>query len=647
MKKNLLSLSLAVLGLSLGAQTPRLSLYEEFTGETCPPCASTNPGLNIKLAANYAKIAAIKWQVPIPSAPTATWSLYKTNKAEIDWRFKSAAAGGYGYTPGISSAPSSKIDGQEATVFGATSGHPLYLNNTVINTAQSYTSAFSITMNRDWDATGSSINLTVTIQATAPFTAVGPLVFRTVMVERLIQFSVQPGSNGEKDFEDVAIKSFPTLQNGVAMASSWTLGQTQTFTLNCPIPTYTRKKEEVAFVGFIQDDGNQKVAQAVRAAKAPLTNDAVAIGAKVPVTCSNMIAPEITVKNNGTSTITNLTITPYTDGVAGAVTMWSGSLSSGSSTSILLNAVSTSTVSGAHTFSYNISAMNGADFNLNNNTAKVTYLVAGDYQGAPVAEGFVLGAYPPVGWTVVNPNNGPGWSRNPTYGAYALSNESTKYDFFSNTVIGDQDELYLPPIDLSGENTPQLSFDVAYAQRTFSSNDMIDIYASDDCGTTWTNVYNSAGTALTSTQPTGVSYIPTPNEWKTETVDLTGFNKANVIVKFVTTNDNGNNMYLDNINLSQSNPTGINKVNAAQMNVSLYPNPTNGITNLSINAGKANDVKITIVNTLGQVVLNKQSSLNEGANIIQIDTRDLASGVYNVTVDAKAGSIVKKLNVTK
>lgn len=659
MKKNLLTLSLVVLGMSMLAQTPRLSLFEEFTGETCPPCAATNPGLNTLLASptNTPKVVAIKWQVPIPSAPSNTWSLYRTNQAEIDWRWKSAASGNYGYpsqntaataiTDGINSAPSGRLDGQHQWTFGAASDHPANLSNAAISTAQSYTSAFSITMTRDWNSTGTAITLTVNIVATAPFTAVGNLVFRTVMVERLIQFSVQPGTNGEKDFEDVAIKSFPSLQAGTPMASTWTIGQTQTFTLNCAIPSYTRKKEQIAFVGFIQDDGNRKVAQAVRADKAQLTNDAVAIGAKVPVTCNNSISPEITVMNNGVSTITNLTITPYSDGTAGGVTIWTGSLASGASTTIPLNAITTATVSGSHTFSYNITAMNGTDFNLTNNSAKVTYLVAGNYQGTPVQEGFVLGAYPPAGWTVVNPDNGPAWNRNPAIGAYALSFECTKYDFFNNTVIGDKDELYLPPVDLTGADVPQLTFDVAYAQRTFNSNDMLDVFVSDNCGSTWTNVYNSSGTALTSAQPIATSYTPAPNEWKTETVNLTGFDKANVIVKFVTTNDNGNNMYLDNVNLAQPNPTGIRKLNASQMNVTLYPNPTNGITTVKVNTVKGGEAKLAVVNTLGQLVLEKQITLNEGANTIQIDAKDFASGIYNISLDTQSGSIVKKLTVTK
>src|SRR4051812_5283975 len=98
MKKSLLILLLAVTA-AFRAQTPRMSLFEEFTGETCPPCAATNPGLNALLLSpvNEKKIIAIKWQVPIPSVPSNTWSLYKTYRGGIDWRYRSSGSGGYGY----------------------------------------------------------------------------------------------------------------------------------------------------------------------------------------------------------------------------------------------------------------------------------------------------------------------------------------------------------------------------------------------------------------------------------------------------------------------------------------------------------------------------------------------------------------------
>ena len=651
MKKHFFLLSFLVLGLGLMAQSPRLSLYEEFTGETCPPCAATNPGLNLLLKPDSNLIVPIKWQVPIPSAPSNTWSLYQTDKTEIDWRWKST---GYGYNPAINSAPSSKIDGQEATVFGANSSHPADLTHTVITTAQSYTSAFSVTMTRAWNKGCTAVTLTVSIIATAPFTSVGSLVFRTVMVEREIHFATQPGTNGEKNFEDPAIKSFPTLQAGTSLPGVWTVGQSKTFTLSCALPSYTRNKDQVAFVGFIQDDGTRKVAQAVRANKVSIPTNAVsALSAKVDLTCNNVITPTVQLKNEGTvNAITALTLTPYIDGNAGSPVQWTGNLAPGAVTTATLGSVASPVVGGSHTFSCDID-MTSPLYNLITNATKINYMVGANYQGTPVVEGFSAALYPPAGFGVINTDNGPGWSRSIFAGGYNKSNESTKYDFFNNTVIGDKDELYLPPMDLSSAPNPHLSFDLSYAQRNVNSDDALEVLVSSNCGNTWTSVYSAQGFALvtSSASPISSSYVPDQSDstcWRTDGVNLTNYKLPNLLVKFVTTSDNGNNLYLDNINLAVNySATGLSRNSVSASKISVYPNPTNGTTQIKMDNMKAGEGKVTLTNTLGQVMYQKQVSLNEGSNTVQLDMKDYAVGVYNVTIDSKAGSVVKKLTVAK
>ena len=652
MKKKVFSICIVLIGLNSFSQTPRLSLYEEFTGETCPPCASANPPLNLLLASptNTPKIVAIKWQVPIPSAPSNTWSLYQTNKVEIDWRWKSVAAGGYGYVPAINSAPSGKIDGEAPTVFGAASAHPANLNNNVISTAQSFTSAFSISVSRAWDASCSSINLTVSIAATANFNAVGALKFRTVMVENIIDFPTAPGSNGEKHFEDVAIKSFPTLQSGISMASNWIVGQTQTFTLNCPIPSYTRKKEEIAFVGFIQDDGNQRVAQAVRVQKSVLSNDAIALSAKVAATCSSTISPIISVYNNGLNAITALTITPYIDGSIAPTISWNGNIASATSATISLNTISSPTNTGAHTFSYNISAMNGTDGNMTNNSTKVSYLVASDFQGSPVSEDFALTNFPPVKWAAVNSNSGPSWTRVTNAGGYNLSTQSTRYDFFNNKVIGDMDELFITPMNLSGTAAPVLSFDYAYAQRDANSNDKLEVMVSNNCGSSWTNVYSSSGYTLATALPMPMAYLPDVNDisqWQTVTINLTGYNSASVLVKFVVTNDNGNNLYIDNVNLNQTQPVGLIKETKLSNQVSIFPNPTSGNATLKVFSLSSGKSKLILINTMGQIVSSKTIDLFSGNNNILIDTKEFSNGIYSVVLETATETVVKKISISK
>jgi len=723
MKKNLLA-GLLITGMGAVAQTPRLTLFEEFTGETCPPCAATNPGLNTILSSptNTALCVAIKWQVPIPSAPSATWSLYQTNKSDIDWRYTGS---GYGYpsqwtsttavTSGINAAPTGLFDGQHQWLFGAASDHPAYVTNGVIAAAQTPTSAFSITMARAWDATFSAVNLTVNIQATANFTSVGALVFRTVMIEKEIHFASQPGTNGEKDFYDAAIAAFPTLQAGVTMTNTWINGQTQTFTLNCPLPAYARDKAQIAFVGFIQDDGNRKVAQAVRAGAQALSNDAKALSLSIPFTCSTTIVPQVLVKNNGTNVITAFNITPNMNGTNGTVYNWTGSLAVGASTTITL--ASMPIISGQNTFSYSIGNVSGTDNNLLNNTASTSFIGVVNYAGTPVAEGFAGTLFPPLYFSET-PST---WERSTAAGGFGLSTQSAKLNLYNGVPANSVSEFNLPPMH-AGAISPVLWFDVAYAQYDGTENDQLDVMISDDCGATWTNMYSKAGAALMTAPKSTPAFVPTASQWRKDTVSLAGYANKDILVKFVGTSDYGNNIYLDNINLkscgldqvmattpnttickgesatitasgattySWSNSstatgatqvvtpiqtttytitnvagtncfinsatiqlkvndcTGITTLSAADFNVNVYPNPSNGETSIIINTINAGKAGVSVINTLGQVVYKKQTDLTAGTNTLQIDVKEFASGLYNVVIDTENGSTVKKLTVSK
>jgi len=638
MKKNLLITTLMLAGMTAFAQTPRLSLFEEFTGETCPPCASTNPGLNATLTANASKVVAIKWQVPIPSAPSNTWSLYQTNPAEANARLSY-------YT--VNSAPAGRMDGQNLTVFGASTDHAANCSPSLINTAQAITSPFSITLARAWDATCSSVNLTVTIQASAAFSTASALNLKTVMVERLVQFSVQPGTNGEKNFENPVIKSFPSV-NGMSIGNNWTVGQTQTFTLNCPIPAYTRNKSEVALVCFIQNEANKNVLQAAMADKVALPTDALtALDAKVNVTCSSTITPQIIVKNTGANPITAFTVTPYNDGIAGTPTPWTGNLAVGATSTLVLDPTATPAAAGVHTFSYTLVMAN--PYNFFNVSNKVNYLVATSSQIGTINEDFALATFPPTNWTRVNSNNGPTFSRVVNTGAFANSNDfgAVKFDFYTNTVIGDEDELYLPPSNLDGTGVPVLKFDIAKAQRN-SENDKLDILVSSNCGATWTNVYSKAGSMLATTgATTSVFTAQQSSDWISETIVLSGFAMPNVLVKFKVTNDNGNNLYLDNINLSQPNPSGIASNKADDSNISIFPNPATNETTLNIKSDVSSTSVIKVINAIGQEVYVKTVTTHPGSTNVKIDTKDLANGVYFLVVGSGKNSSTKKLIISK
>jgi hypothetical protein len=85
-------------------------------------------------------------------------------------------------------------------------------------------------------------------------------------------------------------------------------------------------------------------------------------------------------------------------------------------------------------------------------------------------------------------------------------------------------------------------------------------------------------------------------------------------------------------------PTSIEE--ATDVAFSVYPNPATDYAMISSNATIK---EIAIINTLGQVV----ATFTANAENVQINTQDLAKGVYMVSITTAEGSAVKKLTVVK
>jgi 3-deoxy-D-arabino-heptulosonate 7-phosphate (DAHP) synthase len=79
----------------------------------------------------------------------------------------------------------------------------------------------------------------------------------------------------------------------------------------------------------------------------------------------------------------------------------------------------------------------------------------------------------------------------------------------------------------------------------------------------------------------------------------------------------------------------------------VYPNPSNGETNVMINAIYASKADVKVLNSIGQVVYVSTESLNQGENLIKLDASRFAHGVYSIVVESEHGKVVKKLTVTE
>lgn len=91
---------------------------------------------------------------------------------------------------------------------------------------------------------------------------------------------------------------------------------------------------------------------------------------------------------------------------------------------------------------------------------------------------------------------------------------------------------------------------------------------------------------------------------------------------------------------------GIKQAMVSESNINLYPNPSNGITQVSFELQNNSHIQIGVYNTLGQLVLPvTASNLESGINAVRFDTKTLAKGVYFVRVEGDNFSSSKKLIV--
>ncbi|MBK9338654.1 MAG: S8 family serine peptidase [Lewinellaceae bacterium] len=175
-------------------------------------------------------------------------------------------------------------------------------------------------------------------------------------------------------------------------------------------------------------------------------------------------------------------------------------------------------------------------------------------------EGFQNALFPPQNWAVGNPDGNVTWDRTAT-NIVGISGQNTRTTFincYNYNARGEEDYLYLPPLDLSGLPNPGLVFDLAYANYddTYRDSLRIEVFANCDLGTQPVTVWGKAGTTLATRAPSTTAYAPNnAADWRKEGFSLQDFENQTVIVRFASVNDFGNNIFLDNIALLEYDPS--------------------------------------------------------------------------------------------
>ena len=619
MKKVYSLMLAALLGSGIAnAQSQRICLLEEFTQASCPPCASLNPALNALLDQNDVKVVSIKYQTNWPgtdpmNTQTQTWVGPRVTYY------------------GVSGVPNICFDGNVITA-----ASPTQLTQAAINSRYAVPSPFDLNVTHAYNATFDSISISV--EAIASQAVSGTLVLHTVLVEKEVLFCTPPGSNGETEFYGVMRQMLPNA-SGSVLPASWTVGQSENFQFNIPVPSYIYDKKEMAVVVFIQNNANKEVSQAAISNPLTLPLDAsIKVCGLTTVTCDSSYVPSIDVTNYGTDDLTSLNINYSIAGNSGTYN-WTGTLSNGSSATITLPAVALSAAN--NTLSCSLASINGgSDLVTANNTLSASVIFNGSTPAStPVAQGFVSAAFPPASWIRLNGGvTTATWTRT-AVGATA-NNGSAKMDFY-NSPTGNVDELYTTKINLSSISNPILSFAMAKAGYTGYS-DQLDINVSTDCGATWTTIWTQSDPQLTTAGNLTSAFTPATgnaSQWRTENVSLSAYiGQPEVVISFKAISGFGNNLYVDDINIFNS-VAGVSE-NDLSSRVSLYPVPSNGSVFIDLSAVQSDEIRISIIDVTGKNLRTYTTGRN---NRHEIQLQDIANGTYMVQVDAAGERTMKPM----
>lgn len=254
-------------------------------------------------------------------------------------------------------------------------------------------------------------------------------------------------------------------------------------------------------------------------------------------------------------------------------------------------------------------------------------------------------------WSVSNPGNNEKWEV--TSSAGNTGSKSVKLSNFGQPA-GNEDELQSASVDLSGQSTSNttLSFRYAYSKRASGDYEKLSVHFSGDCGTTWSVKKTIPGNLL-GTNVASSAWTPTSNDWVT--IHITNFTSnfmnSNFRYKFKFESDNGNNIYIDDINIYAGAPSdeivttvGLEE-NETLGNMNLYPNPGSGEVNLSFDVNYAQTVEISFTDVTGKVVRTQYVNATAGKNIVMMDASAFSKGMYFVSL--KSEGVQKSLQFIK
>lgn len=310
------------------------------------------------------------------------------------------------------------------------------------------------------------------------------------------------------------------------------------------------------------------------------------------------------------------------------------------------------------TYSVSLTATNPYGTNTMTKTSYITVVNGTGGYTAPYTHDFDVLFGVPSDMPVTNGNSGSAsWQQNASYGAIGTPKSIYLNNSSYTSTGGHIDYIETPIYDFHNTTNVSMSFYYAYAKKISTQADTFKLQISTDCGGTWQNILgapsanvmasNSAGTTSTPLNPSTAQWhqhiissslfsATTPNPNLKPSVKFRFWFKSDV------TAGSSNNLYIDQINLSGT--VGLNELEN-QIQLQMFPNPTNSSATVNFTIYNNEKVKINIVDLVGRLVeeSDKISITENNASYTINKNGNLSKGVYFVNLYINDSVITKKL----
>lgn len=363
----------------------------------------------------------------------------------------------------------------------------------------------------------------------------------------------------------------------------------------------------------------------------------------INISCGSSIMPQVEVKNNGTNSVSSVTVnylidtTPYNY-------VWNGLLAPSATT--IIDLPTATLTRGVHSMNVTTTITNDA---YPDNNSGLTQFYVNDAGSVGVTNPFTS-----TSDALISYNEGgttSQWVRGIRSGGAMDSAGNTVY---TTNLLGNYPDLTKSYIvsqcyNLSNVVNPTISFDMKFDLE--ANWDVVYVEYSTNFGANWTVLgeqgptwYNSNRTEATAGNDCyncpGAQWTGTDTTLRTYTYPLNALNsQTNIIFRIVFHSDESANQL--GVNIDNFVITGtLSNQNFELQNIVLYPNPSKGIFNIAL--GNIQPTAIDVYDLTGKIILSKKDIQISNVEA-SLNLSNAATGIYFVKITADNQSIVNRI----